>query len=340
LSSTARWLAGLLLSCTAAAAFGQGEVDVICSVPIIWCQAMAAAFQRDTGITVSVVQKSTGEAVARIAYERTDPRHDVWYAGAGDQHLQAANLGLTEEYRSPMLPELHDWAVRQAEQSRWHTVAIHAGILAIAYNGDLLAKKKQPAPACWKDLARPEYRNDVEMGDPHSSSTAYATIATLVQLFGEDSAFALLRGIHRNIRDYRRTEDGAIRAVARGEAVLAVTFVHDAVTEIVNGFPIKLVSPCEGTGYAIGSMSIIKGAPNLENAKRFYDWALTPAAQRIGVDTRNFQMPSNRATPMPSAVPQMSEVRLIAFDFAAYGSVPERRRLLERWDREVRDSPR
>ena len=67
-------------------------------------------------------------------------------------------------------------------------------------------------------------------------------------------------------------------------------------TEIEAGFPIKLVVPCEGTGYEIGSMSIIKGAKNLENAKKFYDWALTPAAQKIGGDLKNFQTPSNKAT--------------------------------------------
>ena len=37
--------------------------------------------------------------------------------------------------------------------------------------------------------------------------------------------------------------------------------------------------PCEGTGYEIGSMSIIKGARNLESAQKWYDWALTPEAQ-------------------------------------------------------------
>ena len=43
----------------------------------------------------------------------------------------------------------------------------------------------------------------------------------------------------------------------------------------VQGAPVKIVSPCEGTGYEIGSMSIIKGARNLDNAKKWYDWALT-----------------------------------------------------------------
>ena len=79
---------------------------------------------------------------------------------------------------------------------------------------------------------------------------------------------------------------GAIRAAARGETTIGVTLLHDGVTEIANGFPIKLVVPCEGTGYEVGSMSIVAGAPHLANARRFYDWALTPAAQKIRRPTR------------------------------------------------------
>ena len=42
--------------------------------------------------------------------------------------------------------------------------------------------------------------------------------------------------------------------------------MHDAVKQAVSGFPIKVVAPCEGTGYEIGSMSIIDGARNPESA--------------------------------------------------------------------------
>ncbi len=33
-------------------------------------------------------------------------------------------------------------------------------------------------------------------------------------------------------------------------------------------------------------MSIIKGAKNMENAKKWYDWALTPEAQAIGAQAK------------------------------------------------------
>jgi iron(III) transport system substrate-binding protein len=52
------------------------------------------------------------------------------------------------------------------------------------------------------------------------------------------------------------------------------------VVQAVNGANVTIVAPCEGTGYEIGSMSIIKGAKNMENAKKWYDWALTPERSR------------------------------------------------------------
>ena len=99
----------------------QGQVNVICSVPVPWCEALAAQFTKETGIKVGLTQKGSGESMAQVAAEKANPKYDVWYAGTGDPHLQAAELGLTEEYKSPMLAELYDWAAPQAEQSKFRT---------------------------------------------------------------------------------------------------------------------------------------------------------------------------------------------------------------------------
>ncbi len=327
-----------VFACVASGAFAQGSVDVLCSVPIAWCEAAAAAFLKDTGIKASLTVKSASEALAQITAERASPKHDVWFGGGG--HLRAAQLALTDEYRSPALEQLHDWAQRTAEVSAWHAVGVYAGVLGIAYNADVLAKKSLAKPNCWIDLVRPEYRDQLEMPNPSASDAGYVAVATLVQIFGEDRAFDVLKGVHRNARTYARTTPGAVRAAARGEVAVAISYLHDGATEAANGFPIRLVAPCEGSGYEVGAMSIVKGARNLQNARRFYDWALTPAAQKLAVDTRQFVLPSNRATPAPPGVPTSAEAKLIAFDFAKYANTVEHARLLERWEREVAASPR
>jgi len=99
-------------------------------------------------------------------------------------------------------------------------------------------------------------------------------------------------------------------------------------------------APCEGTGYEIGSMSIVNGARNLEGARKFVDWALTAPAQSLGARSKQFQVPSNRTAEIPKESPKLSEMKLIEYDFKKYGSSAERRRLLDKWDREVNALPR
>jgi iron(III) transport system substrate-binding protein len=103
----------------------------------------------------------------------------------------------------------------------------------------------------------------------------------------------------------------------------------------MRGFPVKPILPCEGVGYEVGSMAIIKGARNLENAKKFFDWALTQEGQQIGLDIKEYAIPTNRAVPLPPQVPSLADIKLINYDTAKYGSAAERKRLLERWEREI-----
>ena len=92
-------------------------------------------------------------------------------------------------------------------------------------------------------------------------------IATLVQLMGEDKAFDYLKALHKNVSQYTRSGTAPIKAVARGETAISISFVHDGPGEKMQGFPVETITPSDGTGAEIGSMSIVKGARNLELAK-------------------------------------------------------------------------
>ncbi|MCP5153177.1 MAG: ABC transporter substrate-binding protein [Ectothiorhodospiraceae bacterium] len=327
-------LAGLIAA--APAALAADKLTLYCSPQIEWCNLMVDAFQKETGIAVSMTRKSSGETFAQLKAEARNPKGDVWWGGTGDPHLQAAEEGLTEEYRSPMLPELHDWARRQAEQSGYRTVGIYAGALGIAYNPDLLTKNGLAAPACWKDLTKPEYKGHVQMANPNSSGTAYTTLATIVQIFGEDPGFDLIKALHVNINQYTKSGSAPTKAAGRGETTLAIAFMHDMVAQKVSGFPLEIVAPCEGTGYEIGSMSIVKGARNPDSARKFYDFALRADIQRMAEQVKAYQVPSNMKAEPPPQAPDLSKIKLIDYDFAKYGSSDERKRLLSKWDNEVK----
>ena len=323
---------------TATQAMAQsGELVVYCSVDEEWCRVMSEAFERETGIDVLMTRRSSGETYAQIKAEEGQPRGDVWWGGTGDPHLQAAQEGLTAAYESPMLAELNDWAVRQAETAEYRTVGIYAGGLGYGYNSDLVT---EDAPACWEDLLDERFADDIQVANPNSSGTAYTMLATLVQLFGEDEAFEFMAKLHANISQYTQSGSAPIRAAATGESAIGIVFMHDAVAQAVQGAPIRTVAPCEGTGYEVGSMSLIEGGPNPENARIWYDWALSAAAQELGAEANSFQVPSNASAATPDAAPKLADIKLIDYDFATYGSSDTRTRLLARWDAEIGALPK
>jgi iron(III) transport system substrate-binding protein len=334
-----RFILGIVLLAPMLAA-AQGNLVVYCAVQEEWCRPMVAAFERKTGIKVAMTRKSSGEIYAQVKAEASNPRGDIWWGGTGDPHLQAAEEGLSVEYRSPMLKELLPWAVKQAEQSKYRTVGVYAGVLGYGYNTELLARKKLPEPKCWSDLLSDKYKDDVQVADPNSSGTAYTLLATIVQLQGEDKGFEFLKRLHKNINQYTKSGAAPAKAAASGETLIGITFLHDLVTMAVGGAPLKTVAPCEGTGYEVGSMTIIKGGKNPEQAKAWYDWALTPEAQSIGAEAKAFQMPSNKSAKIPPQAPRLEQIKVIDYDFGKYGSSAERKRLLSKWDKEVKALPK
>jgi iron(III) transport system substrate-binding protein len=343
--STRRQAIPVALALAAAAALpaqaqGSGQINVICSVQAEWCNMIQTVFARSTGIRINMSLKGSGEALAQLIAERANPKTDVWFGGTGDPHLQAAEQGLTLEYKSASLPQLHAWAQQQAQQSGYKTVGIYSGPLGFGYNTELVAKKKMPIPQSWADLLKPVYKGEIQVANPASSGTSYTMIASLVQLMGEDKAFDYLKQLHRNIQTYTRSGTGPIKAVARGETTVSISFVHDGPGEAMQGFPVATITPSEGTGAEIGSMSIIKGARNLENARRFYEWALTASAQELGAAAKQFQVPSNKAAKVDPHVPDFKKIKFINYDYAKYGASAERKRLIARWEKDVNALPR
>src|SRR3972149_11392079 len=89
----------LRVSLGAASAAPAGRVSVLCSPNLAWCDSIKANFPKATGIALDYVRLSSGEAFARLRAEGANPSFDVWFAGTGEPHIAANELGGTEFYR-------------------------------------------------------------------------------------------------------------------------------------------------------------------------------------------------------------------------------------------------
>jgi iron(III) transport system substrate-binding protein len=313
---------------------------IYCSHDPDACELAAQSFSRETGIAASITRKPTGEYYAQIRAEREAPKGDLWYGGTLDPFLQAAAEGLFAEYRSPGLGELHPWARRQAENTGYRVAAIYRIIIGFGTNPAILDKRGIAAPRCWSDLAKPEYKGEIELSNAVTSGTGYTILATLVTLYGEDAAFAYLKRLHPNVVRYTQSGVAQGPSVARGEAGVGITFVHEFITQQLAGFAVDIAIPCEGTGDALGGMAIIAGGPNPAEARAFYDWALTKAAQELANRTRNLLLPANKSAQIRPEAARYSGVPMVDVDPARFGAPAERKRLLARWQREIGDSIR
>lgn len=187
----------------------------------------------------------------------------------------------------------------------------------------------------WQDLLNPELKGQISIAHPGASGTTYTVLATLVQLMGEDEAFAYLKSLNANIRQYTKGGSAPPREVGLGEAAVGISFTHDSLKPAEEGYPIELSFPSEGTGYEVGAVALIKNAKadEVENAKAFIDWIVSEKGQSLYGPTKSFRLPVNRNVPAPEGAIPLSDLTLVPYD--PIGAGENRARLIERFNQEV-----
>jgi iron(III) transport system substrate-binding protein len=294
------------------------ELNLLCTPQEQWCQGMKQEFEAKYGITVNYVRMSSGEAVARLVAEKDNPTFDIWWGGPIDSFVQAQQEGVIVAYDSPNLTNLIDPVKMKDANNYW--AGVYVGSLGFATNTDWLAANPgvEP-PTSWDDLLKPEFRGQVMVAHPSTSGTSYTAIATVLQIRGEEEGWKYLEQYNRQMAQYTKSGAAPAKFVGQGEAAVAIVFSHDIVNEIENNkMPLVLTFPEEGTGYEIGGMAIVNGAKNMQAAKLWFDWALTPEAQALGPQYAAYQAPTVKGVTLSH--PELLEVNLIEYDFLWAGN--------------------
>lgn len=289
---------------------------------------LMTAFTKSTGIQVDWIRLSTGEAQARIAAERNNPRASIWVGGVGLDHIAAKKAGLTMPYKSKAAAKIP----KEFKDKDGYWTGMYAGPLCFVYNTEKMAEKKLPVPKSWADLIKPVYKGQIQMANPQTSGTAYNVITTMIHVFKGDEAkaFDYLKKLNANISQYTRSGSAPGRNAALGETPLALGYAHDQVKLISQGYPLKICFPKEGTGFEIASISMIKNGPETETAKKLYDWLLGKEAAKIMAD--NFLSVFAKVELRKGAVP-LSKVKVVDQDDEWGGKNKDR--LIEKWLNEV-----
>jgi ABC-type Fe3+ transport system, periplasmic component len=336
MKSSKKWLALVLAGTLALGIAGCGgetkkdkqEITVYAGMLEEYMKQGAQEFEKETGIKVNAVRMSSGEVVNKLRAEKNNPQAAVWWGGPADGYIQAKEEGLLEQYASPSAKIIPD----QFKDTEGYWTGIYIGYLGFASNKKLLDEKGVPVPQSWQDLLDPRLQGQVSAANPGSSGTAYTTLATVVQLMGEEQGLQYMKDLDGQIRSYQKSGTAPARMAGQGEAIVGITFMHDAIVYREQGMVDLVVSaPSEGTGYEIGGVALIKGGPNQEAAKKFIDWAISKNGQEIGQKTGSYQFLTNPEASQPAQADELKDTVLISYDFAWAGKTKQD--LIEKWSK-------
>ena len=303
------------------------------NVYTIWSERYATAvfdaFTRDTGVHVNFLRFPSGEVLARLVAEKENPQVDVFFGGIADAFEAGKKEGIFETY-VPSGAEAIPQRFRDPE-GFWTGVAVNH--ICFMFSGEFLRKNGLPAPRSWQNLLDPAYRNGLIMADARTSGTAVSRLFSLVLSMGEDEAFVYQKKLDGNVQQYTKSGAGGALPIARGQAAGGIFFLVDALEMQQTGYDIVISYPAEGVAYGVEAMGLVKNGKNPELARRFLDWAASPAMQRLYEENRINLIPTHPDVPLKNPALDMSEVRLLDLDIQWSGE--HRMRLVNRWVNEI-----
>ncbi len=319
-------LLGAILLALTGSALAQGQLLVYSILQEQDAEVLTRLFREQTGIDVQTIRGSGGEIVARVIAESGAPRADIVLGGASNLHIAMALDGVLEAYR----PAGGDYLESSQYDPDGYWTGFYLSALGIGINEERFRQSygDRALPATWEDLLDPAFAGEIVLTDPIASSTAYLFLQTQLQRLGWDAGWEYLEALAPLVGQFPTSGSAPPRMVGTGEYIFGIAFVHSLSSTIAQGFPVTLVVP-PGTGGEAGSVSMIEGGPNPDNARRFLDFMMTVEAQQVFTD-QSLTTPLNPDVVLPAAAIPRSQIAMIDFDAALAGA--QREETLRRWE--------
>lgn len=251
-------------------------------------EPVAEAFEKATGVDVSVKYGSTAELGNALIEEKGNPRADIF---VGTDAATAESLRAKDVFASFDAPELSAIpAELRADDGSWIGVSGRARV--IMYNKDLVAEADLPDSVF--DLTDEKWKGKIAIPSTTNSSLT-AWVSSLRKLKGDDAARDFLEGLKDNDVTVLAEHTDVRNAVGNGEFALGLVNHYYYELEKAEGSPVGVIYPDQAAGEIgvlinVAAASIVEGAEHREQAEAFMKFLLTAPAQKIFAET-NYEYP-------------------------------------------------
>lgn len=299
-----RALVALLIVMVAASAWAaSGKVVVYTAHEESIINALVPMFEKDTGIKVDYVKLASGDVMKRAKAEANNPQADVIWSIGGEQ-LEADNQIL-----APYTPK--EWDKINPVYKVGTNWLPYTGIMNVFIVNTKMLKPEQ-YPQTWTDLTDGRFKKNISSARADKSGSSYMQLANVISIYG-DKGWDIYKGIMKNM--IISSSSGAVpKFVNDGEQAVGITLEDNAFRFVAGGGPVAIVYPKDGTVAAPDGIALLKGAQNLENAKKFIDWCLSKPVQEYLVDAMA-RRPVRIDCKDPKGLPPISTIKTIPYDF-------------------------
>ena len=298
-----RLVVGVLILLCAGLAQADGTLVIYNAGGVEMGNDLVKAFNaKHSNIKVDIIRAGSGELLTRIRGEANRPQGDI-IMGIAKENLELIR-NLLQSYKVPEAAAFPD-DVKDTKENKYYGFSFN--IQAFIINTKVLPLNE--APKSWKELGEKKWRGKVVLANPALSGSAYAQLFQMVNLYGWDFINSI-----RTVSTFVPKSSLVYTFVGRGEFPIGVTGEGNVFTEISKGHPVTAVYPSEGTGLRFDASGIIKGGPNLNNAKIFMDWLTTREAMSIVSRAPHFRRMARPDVPPPPGLKPSSEIKFFNYD--------------------------
>ncbi|HKO99229.1 MAG TPA: extracellular solute-binding protein [Pyrinomonadaceae bacterium] len=239
-------------------------------------ESVALYKARYPNVEVQFLDMGAREILERVRAERNRPQADLWWGAAHTTFQTAAEENLLSPYKPSWSANVP--ASSHDPQDRWY--GTYKTPEVIVYNS--AAIKPEDAPKDWDDVLDPKWADKILIRNPNPSDSMRAIFGAMIWRFYKDTGtpdkgYDWLRRLDANVHEY--TADGTLlmQKLVRREGLISLWNLPDVwIHKEQKGFPIGYVFPATGTPVITDGIAIVRGGPQEEEARRFYEFVTTP----------------------------------------------------------------
>jgi putative spermidine/putrescine transport system substrate-binding protein len=293
-----------------------------------------APFTAATGIDVQLKLGSSGEWLTNAKVNRRNPEIDMLLLPFPDS-IRATMEQLSIPLSADDIPNIKDVNPLFYDPYKRTGVGVSCVGYGIAYRHDLVPKPITDWEDCWD----PRLAGKVAIPEIGVFGSWEFLVQTAKLAGGSEDnlepAFAKLKALKPNIKQFVKSGADVVSLLGSGEAWVCPMQTNISPYALIDaGKPVTFFYPKSGAMAGLASLHIVKNSKNIEQCKKFINFALAKDAQE-GFCNSVIALPTNaKASVDPKVavrVPTRDQLHLVDWEKI----IPQMNNLTEKWDRAV-----